>query len=149
MTAHDAAADRGRANGQHRTKINACKAPCTALTSQSRSHEGCMGIVVMRDDVAPTGRWPDHAWKVIIRTCEARPDPLDWSPAGDRGKALPEPLSELRSGVGQVLTETDICWPWRFDTGSGNLSRMLTYADKLTVSKGRLSDSLLRTRATS
>src|SRR3954453_14325982 len=54
------------------------------------------------------GRWPHHAWKAIIGTWEARPGPLDWSPVGDSGKALPEPRSELRSGVGLVHSTCEV-----------------------------------------
>jgi len=53
------------------------------------------------------GRGPRHAGKAIVGTEEARPGPPEWSPAGDGGKAPPEPPSELRSGVGLVHSTDD------------------------------------------
>lgn len=71
------------------------------------SNEGSMCAVAMRDASLRRGRGPHHVWKAIVGTEEARPGPLDWSPAGDGGEALPKSPSELRSGVGLAHSTDD------------------------------------------
>ena len=71
------------------------------------SNEGSMCAVAMRDDVAPPGSWitsclEGHRWNQ-----ETRPGPPDWSPAGEDDEALPQSISELRSGVGLVHSTDD------------------------------------------
>lgn len=70
------------------------------------SHEGSTSIVVMRDDAAPSGSMAGSRMEGNHRNMRGRP--LDWSPVGDSGKALPEPRSELRSGVGLVHTTCEV-----------------------------------------
>ena len=51
--------------------------------------------------------------------CQARPHSPEWSPAGEGGEALPEPSSELRSGVGLVRTTDDAVEGYEARRGKG------------------------------
>lgn len=71
-------------------------------------HEGSMSIVVMRDDAAPSGPMAGSRMEGNHRNMRGPTGSAGLVPVGDSGKALPEPRSELRSGVGLVHTTCEI-----------------------------------------
>lgn len=72
------------------------------------SHEGSMCIVVMRDDAAPSGSMAGSRMEGNHRNMRGPTGSAGLASSGDSGKALLEPRSELRSGVGLVHTTCEV-----------------------------------------
>lgn len=71
-------------------------------------HEGSMSIVVMQDDAAPTGSMAASRMEGNHQNMRGPTGSIGLVSVGDSGKALPEPRSELRSGVGLVHSTCEV-----------------------------------------